>query len=127
MPSPSDTSSTCLSYDAQGRLITVTKASGLSVSMTYNAQGQRMSYAATGPGNNLTENFLYRGGELAQVVDDLGEDVGELVVGVAAFSTNVLPVTMQIGVIQPCGIIAGKFHGAMPAKTPIGSLKRTVS
>ena len=40
----------------------------------------------------------------------------------AAFSTSVLPVTMQIGAIQPCGIIAGKFHGAMPAKTPSGSL-----
>ena len=45
----------------------------------------------------------------------------------AAFSTSVLPVTMQIGAIQPCGIIAGKFHGAMPANTPSGSLKRTVS
>jgi len=35
--------------------------------MTYNAAGQRMAYSATGAGNNLSESFLYRGGELAQV------------------------------------------------------------
>ena len=45
----------------------MTKAGGLSVSMTYNAAGQRMAYSATGAGNNLSESFLYRGGELAQV------------------------------------------------------------
>ncbi len=57
----------CLSYNAQGRLTQVSKASGLSVSMTYNAQGQRMTYATSGAGNNLSETFQYRGGELAQV------------------------------------------------------------
>jgi hypothetical protein len=31
------------------------------------------------------------------------------------------PVAVQIGVIDPCGIMAGKFYGAMPAKTPEGS------
>jgi RHS repeat-associated protein len=35
--------------------------------MTYNAQGQRMTYAASGAGTNLSETFQYRGGELAQV------------------------------------------------------------
>ena len=40
----------------------------------------------------------------------------------AAFSTMQLPVAMQMGAIQPCGIMAGKFHGAMPAKTPTGWL-----
>jgi RHS repeat-associated protein len=64
---PNDASSTCLSYDAQGRLVKVTKASGLTVAMTYNAQGQRMTYNASGAGYNLSETFLYRGGELAQV------------------------------------------------------------
>ena len=39
----------------------------------------------------------------------------------AAFSTIVLPVTMQSGTIQPKGIMAGKLKGAMPAKTPSGS------
>ncbi len=38
-----------------------------------------------------------------------------------------LPVAMQMGAIQPWGIMEGKFQGAMPAKTPMGSLKRTVS
>ena len=45
----------------------------------------------------------------------------------AALSTMVLPVTMQSGTIQPKGIMAGKLKGAMPAKTPSGSLKVTVS
>ncbi len=61
------TGTTCLFYDAQGRLGSVVKASGLSVSMTYNAAGQRMTYAASGGGANLSESFQYRGGELAQV------------------------------------------------------------
>ncbi len=39
----------------------------------------------------------------------------------AAFSTKVLPVTMQSGIIQPKGIMAGKLNGAMPANTPSGS------
>ena len=41
--------------------------------------------------------------------------------GLAALSTNVLPQAMQMGSIQPKGIIAGKLNGAMPAKTPSGS------
>ena len=45
----------------------------------------------------------------------------------AALSTKVLPVVMASGVIQPMGIMAGKFHGAMPTNTPIGSRKLTVS
>jgi YD repeat-containing protein len=55
---PIDASSTCLSYDAQGRLVKVTKASALTVTMSHNAQGQRMSYAASGGGANLSESFL---------------------------------------------------------------------
>ena len=45
------------------------------------------------------------------------------VIGVveAGFNTKVLPQTMARGAIQPTGIIAGKFHGAMPANTPMGS------
>ena len=39
----------------------------------------------------------------------------------AAFNTMQLPVAMQMGAIHPCGIMAGKFHGAMPANTPMGS------
>jgi hypothetical protein len=39
----------------------------------------------------------------------------------AALSTKVLPVVMASGVIHPIGIIAGKFHGAMPTNTPSGS------
>jgi YD repeat-containing protein len=57
----------CLSYDAQGRLTQVNKVSGLNVRMTYNAQGQRMSYTAIVAGNNLADTFQYRGGELAPV------------------------------------------------------------
>ncbi len=38
-----------------------------------------------------------------------------------AFSTIVFPVEIQSGIIQPMGIMAGKFHGAMPTNTPIGS------
>ena len=45
----------------------------------------------------------------------------------AAFSTMVLPVAMHSGAIQPMGIMAGKFHGAMPAKTPSGSMYCVVS
>jgi RHS repeat-associated protein len=48
-------------------VVKVTKASGLVVTMTYNTQGQRLSYTANGGGANLSESFLYRGGELAQV------------------------------------------------------------
>ena len=46
-----------------------------------------------------------------------------LVMGVvdAGLSTNVLPHTMASGAIQPMGIMAGKFHGAMPAHTPSAS------
>lgn len=40
----------------------------------------------------------------------------------AAFSTMQLPAATQMGAIQPCGIMAGKFQGAMPAKTPTGWL-----
>ena len=39
----------------------------------------------------------------------------------AALSTRVLPVAMHRGAIQPMGIMAGKFQGAMPANTPRGS------
>ena len=39
----------------------------------------------------------------------------------AALRTKVLPVVIASGVIQPIGIMAGKFHGAMPTNTPIGS------
>ena len=39
----------------------------------------------------------------------------------ASLRTNVLPLTMQSGSIQPNGIIAGKLNGAMPANTPSGS------
>ena len=45
----------------------------------------------------------------------------------AAFSTNVLPVVMAKGIIQPIGIMAGKLKGAMPANTPSGSRNDTVS
>ncbi len=41
--------------------------------------------------------------------------------GLAALSTKVLPQAMQIGSIQPKGIMAGKLNGAMPANTPSGS------
>ena len=34
---------------------------------------------------------------------------------------------MHSGAIQPIGIMAGKFHGAMPAKTPTGSMYWVVS
>src|SRR5665647_3425624 len=47
--------------------------------------------------------------------------------GLAALSTSVLPVAMQRGSIQPKGIMAGKLKGAMPANTPSGSRKLTVS
>ena len=40
----------------------------------------------------------------------------------AGFRTMVFPVATQMGAIQPCGIIAGKFHGPIPAKTPMGWL-----
>ena len=39
----------------------------------------------------------------------------------ALLSTKVLPQAMQIGSIQPKGIMAGKLNGAMPANTPSGS------
>ena len=39
----------------------------------------------------------------------------------ATLSTKVLPVVIASGIIQPMGIMAGKFHGAMPTNTPIGS------
>ncbi len=39
----------------------------------------------------------------------------------ASLRTNVLPLTMHSGSIQPNGIIAGKLKGAMPANTPSGS------
>ena len=45
----------------------------------------------------------------------------------AAFSTSVLPVAMHMGIIQPMGIMAGKLKGAIPAKTPRGSLYSVVS
>ena len=48
-------------------------------------------------------------------------------VKLAALSTIVLPVAMHSGAIQPIGIMAGKFHGAMPAKTPTGSRYCVVS
>jgi len=48
---PNDSASTCLSYDAQSRLVQVTKPGGLTMAMTYNAQGLRMSYAAKGGGD----------------------------------------------------------------------------
>src|ERR1700690_995815 len=38
----------------------------------------------------------------------------------AALMTMVLPVAMHNGALQPIGIMAGKFHGAIPAKTPRG-------
>ncbi len=41
--------------------------------------------------------------------------------GLAALRTKVLPQAMQIGSIQPKGIMAGKLNGAMPANTPSGS------
>jgi len=45
----------------------------------------------------------------------------------AALSTNVFPLAIQSGAIHPMGIIAGKFQGAIPAKTPRDSLNCTVS
>jgi hypothetical protein len=45
----------------------------------------------------------------------------------AALMTMVLPVAMQSGAIQLIGIMAGKFHGAMPANTPTGSRNYVVS
>ena len=52
-----------------------------------------------------------------------------LVMGVveAGFNTKALPHTMHKGAIQPTGIMAGKFQGAMPANTPMGSRYRVVS
>ena len=64
---PTDSSSTCLSYDAAGRLSTVTTASDITATMTYNAAGQRATYTATGTGMNVSEHFQYRGGQLAQM------------------------------------------------------------
>jgi hypothetical protein len=45
----------------------------------------------------------------------------------AAFNTIQLPAAIQMGDIHPWGIMAGKFHGAIPAKTPTGSWYSTVS
>jgi len=45
----------------------------------------------------------------------------------AAFITIVFPVAMHRGAIHPIGIIAGKFHGAMPANTPMLSIYCVVS
>ena len=41
--------------------------------------------------------------------------------GDAAFNTKVFPVVTAKGIIQPIGIIPGKFHGAIPTNTPSGS------
>ena len=54
----------------------------------------------------------------------LSEVMGHML---AAFSTSVLPVAMHMGIIQPMGIMAGKLKGAIPAKTPRGSLYSVVS
>jgi len=45
----------------------------------------------------------------------------------AALMIIVLPVAMHKGAIQPIGIIAGKFQGAMPANTPMLSIYCVVS
>ncbi len=41
--------------------------------------------------------------------------------GEAALSTKVFPVVTASGIIQPMGIMPGKFHGAIPTNTPSGS------
>jgi len=70
-PCPSSTS-TCLGYDAQARLSSVTEPNnGPTVAMTYNAEGLRASYTVTPYGASqpsLSEQFTYRGGQLAQTV-----------------------------------------------------------
>ena len=62
-----DPSSTCLGYDSRGRLQRVALPRGTTVTMTYNAAGQRASYVVTGT-SPRSETFSYRGGELAQEV-----------------------------------------------------------
>ena len=70
-PCPSGTS-TCLGYDAQARLSSVTEPNyGPTIALTYNAMGLRASYTVTPYGASqpsLSEQFTYRGGQLAQTV-----------------------------------------------------------
>jgi len=70
-PCPSGTS-TCLGYDAQARLSSVAEPNnGPTIALTYNAMGLRASYTVTPYGQSqpsLSEQFTYRGGQLAQTV-----------------------------------------------------------
>jgi len=68
----------------------------------------RLSHAAT----PASPRFLYVGRLSPE------KNLGRLL---EAFSTIVFPVATQRGTIQPIGIIAGKFQGARPTKTPTGS------
>ena len=52
---------------------------------------------------------------------EAGQRGAPMGVVLAGLSTKVLPQTMHRGAIQPTGIMAGKFQGAMPANTPRGS------
>ncbi len=62
------TTNTRLSYDSRARLSGVTLADGTSVSMRYNASGQRARYTVSKGGvTSLDERFSYRGGELGQM------------------------------------------------------------
>ena len=61
--------STCLHYDAAARPSSVAEPSGSpAITMTYNAAGLRASYTVTpsGGGPTLSEQFTYRGSQLAQ-------------------------------------------------------------
>jgi YD repeat-containing protein len=71
-----DASSTCLSYDAQGRLQRAAMKNGNVATITYNTAGQRASYTVVnGATTQLSEIFTYRNGELAQVASS-GATIG---------------------------------------------------
>lgn len=59
-----DTHSTCMGYDAQGRLACTYLPNGTAIQMYYNAAGQRSRFAAS----QGDQEFSYRGDELARDV-----------------------------------------------------------
>jgi len=68
--------STGVSYDAQARLATVTLADETTVSVRYNAAGQRAEYAVSKSDiRSLDERYNYRGSELGQVVTVSGTTI----------------------------------------------------
>ncbi len=71
---------TRLSYDAAGRPVKVTLRDGRTITMTYNAAGERASYTVvTGTTTTLySAQYAYRDGELGQAgLDQRTLDVGE--------------------------------------------------